>query len=78
MNKYELRVNNAIIMCEGNNEYSAMFRLHIFGDICEMVECLITEDCCNWVCRVELNDHITLAFIKEKKEGKKHESNSVC
>lgn len=73
MNKYELRVNNAVIPCEGLNEWSAMEKLGIF-EIGNKVECLWYDPgekeawdpvpCVGWIYQVELNNKLTLAFIK--------------
>jgi len=68
MNKYEIRVNNAVIYSEGLNEWSAMKNLCLFKEIGEMVDFVRTSEPETrnfaWIYQVELNGHITLAYIK--------------
>lgn len=74
MNKYELRMNNAIIPCEGLNEWSAMKNLCLF-EIGELVDCVrwcpTGKDALRdgvppfgWIYQVVLNGKLTLAYIK--------------
>lgn len=68
MNKYEIRVNNALMTAEALNEWSAMKSLCIFKEIGKMIDFVRTteENTRNfaWICQVELNGSITLAYIK--------------
>lgn len=68
MNKYEIRVNNAVIYSEGLNEWSAMKNLCLFKEIGEMVDFVRTSEPETrnfaWIYQVELNGQITLAYIK--------------
>lgn len=72
MNKYEIRVNNAIMISEGLNEYAAMKNLGIFKEIGNLIDFVrITDENNNkavwknaWIYKVELNGSITLAYIK--------------
>lgn len=68
MNKYEIRVNNAVIYSEGLNEWSAMKNLCLFKEIGEMVDFVRTREPETrnfaWIYQVELNGQITLAYIK--------------
>ena len=68
MNKYELNVNNATIICNGVSEYSAMKNIGIFQDVCNLINYVKTSEDSNmhdaWIYRVELNNKITLAYIK--------------
>ena len=68
MNKYEIRVNNAVIYSEGLNEWSAMKNICLFKEIGEMVDFVRTREPETrnfaWIYQVELNGQITLAYIK--------------
>lgn len=70
MNKYEIRVNNAIMTAEGLNEYSAMKSLCIFKEIGNIIDFVRTTDDNKaawtnaWIYQVELNGSLTLAYIK--------------
>lgn len=75
MNKYELRVNNAIIPCEGLNEWSAMMDLGIF-EFVDLVDCVgwfpgdkddVREwfPTFGWIYQVKLNSKLTLAYIRK-------------
>ena len=70
MNKYEIRVNNAIMTAEGFNEYSAMKSLCIFKEIGNIIDFVRTTDenkpgwTNAWIYQVELNGSLTLAYIK--------------
>lgn len=70
MNKYSIRVNNAIIFSEGYNEFSALKNLNLFGE-CEMLDvCKTTEKnipvehSFRWIYKVETLNGMTLAYIK--------------
>ena len=71
MNKYELKINNATIICEGLNEWSAMKNLGLF-EIGELVDTVRYDDVnirstiphFAWIYQVELNGKLTLAYIK--------------
>lgn len=69
MNKYEIRVGNAVIMSEGLNEWSAMKSLCLFKEIGDMIDFVRTTDMPEqrnmaWIYQVELNGQLTLAYIK--------------
>lgn len=68
MNRYEIRVNNAVITSEALNEWSAMKQLCIFKEIGKMIDFVRTNDDparnFAWIYQVELNGQITLAYIK--------------
>lgn len=68
MNKYEVRVNNAKMISEAHNEWSALKALCIFEEIGDMVDFVRTsEDPARnfaWIYEVQLNGKITLAYIK--------------
>ena len=69
MNKYEIRVNNAIIISEASNEWSALKQLCLFKNIGDMIDFVRTSDQPDsrnfaWIYEVELNGQITLAYIK--------------
>lgn len=72
MNKYEIRVNNAIMTAEGLNEWSAMKSLCIFKEIGNLIDFVKTTDENSdkavwtnaWIYQVELNGSLTLAYIK--------------
>lgn len=69
MNKYEIRVNNATIISEALNEWSAMKQLCLFqniGDMIDFVRIADPPDSENFafIYEVELNGQITLAYIK--------------
>lgn len=73
MNKYEIRVKNAVINSEGLNEYAAMRDLCIFSDIGDMLIGFQTDfepiqengvPNVGWIYKVELNGQIELAYVK--------------
>lgn len=68
MNKYEIRVNNAVIYSEALNEWSAMKALCIFKEIGNMIDFVRTKEPETrnfaWIYQVELNGQITLAYVK--------------
>lgn len=69
MNKYEIRVHNAIIMSEGLNEWSAMNNLCIFEHIGEMIDFVRTNDKDTsknfaWIYQVQINGKLTIAYVK--------------
>ena len=69
MNEYEIRVNNAVIRTRALNEWSALKDLCLFKEIGEMIDFVRTNDMPDsknfaWIYEVELNGHITLAYIK--------------
>ena len=68
MNTYEIRVHNTVIISNALNEWSAMKQLCLFSNIGEMIDFVRTseEKTRNfaWIYQVELNNSITLAYIK--------------
>ena len=68
MNKYEIRVNNAVIYSQAHNEWAAMEVLGLFKEIGEMVDFVRTKEPETknfaWIYQVELNGVITLAYVK--------------
>lgn len=72
MNKYEIRVNNAIMTAEGLNEWTAMKNLCIFKEIGNLIDFVkITDENSDkavwtnaWIYQVKLNGSLTLAYIK--------------
>lgn len=68
MNKYEIRVNNAVLTSEGLNEWSAMKNLCIFKEIGEMIDFVRTNEDSSrnfaWIYQVELNGQLTIAYVK--------------
>ena len=73
MNKYEIRVKNAVIKSEGLDEYAAMKNLCIFSNIGDMLIGFHTDlepiqengvPNVGWIYKVELNGQIELAYVK--------------
>lgn len=68
MNKYEIRVKNAVMINEALNEWSAMKDLCIFSNIGDMIDYVRTSEdpAMNdaWIYKVELNGQIELAYVK--------------
>lgn len=68
MNTYEILVNNAKLTSCALNEWSAMKDLGLFGGIGDMIDYVRTSkpDSRNdaWIYQVELNGHLTLAYVK--------------
>lgn len=68
MNTYEIRVNNAVIVSEALNEWSAMKQLCLFKEIAEMIDFVRTSEPETrnfaWIYSVELNGQMTLAYVK--------------
>ena len=71
MNKYEIRVNNAVIYSEGLNEWSAMQKLGIFKEIGDILDVVRTSESetrnLAWIYQVELNGILTIAYVKRVK-----------
>lgn len=71
MNKYEIRVNNAVIYSEGLNEWSAMQKLGIFKEIGDIFDVVRTSEPetrnLAWIYQVELNGILTIAYVKRVK-----------
>ena len=71
MNKYEIRVNNAVIYSEGLNEWSAMQKLGIFKEIGDIFDVVRTSEPetrnLAWIYHVELNGILTIAYVKRVK-----------
>lgn len=73
MNKYEIRVNNAILTAEALSVWSAMKSLCIFTEIGNLIDFVRTTDenssnfpwTSAWIYQVELNGSLTLAYIKK-------------
>lgn len=71
MNKYQIRVNNAVIESSAIGEYAALKNLCIFGQI-EMLEAVKVTDAPNdrpelswgWIYKVDTVNGIALAYIK--------------
>ena len=69
MNEYEIRVNNAVIRSKALDEWSALKILGIFANIGDMIDFVRTSDQPEtrngaWIYEVELNDRITISYIK--------------
>lgn len=68
MNKYEIKVNNASMISEALNEWSAMKNLYIFEEIGNIIDFVRTsEDPARnfaWIYEVKLNGQMTIAYIK--------------
>lgn len=70
MNRYEIKVNNAIIYSDGLSEYAALKNLCLFGNVFELLETvkILDEDrpeySFGWIYKVDTVNGIALAYIK--------------
>ena len=68
MNKYEIRVNNAVIYSSGLNEWSAMQDLGLFQGIGNLIDFVRTSEPSErngaWIYQVQLNGHLTIVYVK--------------
>lgn len=68
MNKYEIRINNAVIKSEGLNEWSAMSDLGIFEHIGDLIDFVRTSEPNTrnfaWIYQVQMNGHLHIVYVK--------------
>ena len=68
MNKYEIRVNNAVIYSSGLNEWYAMKNLGLFACIGDMIDFVRTSEPSErngaWIYQAELNGSLVIVYVK--------------
>ena len=68
MNTYEIKVNNATMVNQALNEWSAMKDLGIFKGIGNIIDFVRTSEPESrngaWIYQVELNGQLTLPYVK--------------